>query len=226
MEHLVTAHKSNYLITKYPDDCPHCHKNITPSFISSNSFSNEIELLFRCPNIPCQRYFIGTYFRSDTPVMTKIDTYSATFKGISTSTLKEKKFAAVINDISPNFVIIYNEAFFAEQNNLSEICGVGYRKALEFLIKDYSILNSPDREEVIKKIPLASCIGEYVSDEKIKNVSKRAAWLGNDETHYVRTWIDKDLSDLKKLIDLTVHWIEMEELTKSFEIEMPQSPRN
>ena len=32
----------------------------------------------------------------------------------------------------------------------------------------------------------------------------------------------KNLTDLKKLIDLTLHWVEMEKLTESFEDEMPE----
>ncbi len=48
----------------------------------------------------------------------------------------------------------------------------------------------------------------YVDNENIKQRAKRAVWLGNDETHYVRTWIDKDIKDLKLLIKLTVGWIE------------------
>lgn len=52
-------------------------------------------------------------------------------------------------------------------------------------------------------------------------VAERASWLGNDETHYIRIWEDQSLSDLKKLIELTLHWIEMEELSKSFETKMP-----
>ncbi len=47
----------------------------------------------------------------------------------------------------------------------------------------------------------------------LREIAKRAAWLGNDETHYVRKWEGKDLEDLKRLISLTIHWIEMEKLT-------------
>ena len=36
--------------------------------------------------------------------------------------------------------------------------------------------------------------------------------LGDDETHYERRWIDKDLNDLKNLIRLTVNWIANEEI--------------
>jgi hypothetical protein len=56
-------------------------------------------------------------------------------------------------------------------------------------------------------------------------VAKRAAWLGNDETHYIRKWEDKDLDDLKKLIKLTVLWIEMEQMTKDALVEMPEGKK-
>jgi hypothetical protein len=49
--------------------------------------------------------------------------------------------------------------------------------------------------------------------------------LGNDETHYVRKWADKDLNDLKNLISLTRHWIEMDQLTKDFVKDMPEPSR-
>jgi hypothetical protein len=140
------------------------------------------------------------------------------FKG----TLVARAFNPSITELSPNFVEIYNQAFIAEQQNLSQICGVGYRKALEFLVKDFCIKYNPDDEENIKVAKLAYCIETYVGSEKIEQVAKRAVWLGNDETHYVRTWVNKDLSDLKSLIDLTIYWAEMEELTRRLEIDMPK----
>ena len=69
--------------------------------------------------------------------------------------------------------------------------------ALEFLIKDYACLENPDKEEVIKKTLLGKCINEYILDSNVKACAKRATWLGNDETHYVRKWTDQDISDLK-----------------------------
>jgi hypothetical protein len=62
----------------------------------------------------------------------------------------------------------------------------------------------------------------YIKSEQIKGIAKRAAWLGNDETHYVRKWEDKDLNDLKKLITLTLHWIEIETLTEEVIADMPE----
>lgn len=64
-------------------------------------------------------------------------------------------------------------------------------------------------------------IRDHVSDTKVKQVAARAVWLGNDETHYSRKWEDKDLKDLKMLIKLTLHWIEMDELTQEALKSMP-----
>jgi len=127
-----------------------------------------------------------------------------------------------IEDVSSNFAKIFSQAEIAEQEELSEICGVGYRKALEFLIKDYVIRKNPNDEEKIKKQPLANVIKEYVTDDRIKTVAERATWLGNDETHYVRKWEDKDVKDLKALIHLTTLWIQMEIETDRIKKEMPE----
>ena len=54
-------------------------------------------------------------------------------------------------------------------------------------------------------------------------MASRAAWLGNDETHYIRKWVDKDVQNLKSLIDLTIRWIESEIETKQLLTEMPEN---
>jgi len=70
---------------------------------------------------------------------------------------------------------------------------------------------------------LAACIEKYVKSEQIKQIAKRAAWLGNDEIHYTRKWEGKDLVDLKRLITLTLHWIEIEKLTADVIDDMPEA---
>jgi hypothetical protein len=96
---------------------------------------------------------------------------------------------------------------------------------LEFLIKDYLIskTDDPTRHEHIKRKMLGACISDYVTDNRIKAVAERAAWLGNDEAHYVRRWDEHDIADLKRLIDLTVKWIEMELETGEALASMPRA---
>ena len=76
--------------------------------------------------------------------------------------------------------------------------------------------------KMIENSQLGHCIEKYIKDERIKAAAKRAAWLGNDETHYVRKWEEQDLSDLKKLISLTLHFIEMEKLSADIVTAMPE----
>lgn len=132
-------------------------------------------------------------------------------------------FSETIKTLSGDFVQIYNEAFSAEQMALNQICGVGYRKAFEFLVKDYVMRNKTDDEkERVKKMPLAKCIEEHVDNDNVKTVAKRAVWLGNDETHYVRKWEKKDVKDLKDLISLTIWWIEQTIKTEEILRDMPE----
>ena len=216
MKEIINTNSGKKMIYGIPSDCPFCHKKITPNLLFANLYSEVLEATLVCPNQDCNRSFIAYY---------KYNTHTGQYVYAGSTTIGNligKKFSELINSISPNFTIIYNQAFYAQQQNLTEICGVGYRKALEYLIKDYIIINKPDQKDIVEKKMLGSCISEYIDDCRLKTVSKRAVWLGNDETHYVRKWEGKNLEDLKKLIDLTIHWIEMEKLTNDFETEMPE----
>ena len=140
-------------------------------------------------------------------------------------TLSAREFTDTIQEVSKEFCEIYSQAMAAEQYSLDQVCGVGYRKALEFLIKDYAISVEVAKQEEIKSSPLAACIERYVDDPRIRSCASMASWLGNDETHYTRRWIDKDLRDLKVLIELTRTWIENVKLTEKYESEMQKERR-
>lgn len=136
---------------------------------------------------------------------------------------QNREFPKRINVISKKFVRIYNQSMSAEAMGLDEICGLGYRKSFEFLIKDYLKKNNPKSEH--KKIEtnrVAKCIDDYVNDDAIKVLAHRAFWLGNDHAHYVKKWTGKTLADLKDLIDQTITWIIMHEELKKIKKKMPQ----
>lgn len=199
-----------YSLNDYPESCPECHQRIIP-IVNSNKYLKEKGKLYAflsCPNPNCEISFVAEYLTR--PGYTLLD-YNRIIRGNVIS----ERFSKQIEELSSSFVKIYNEAYFAEQNNLLEICGVGYRKALEFLIKDYIITKNPDKEDLIKKLLLGKCISEFVEDLRIKETAKRAVWLGNDHTHYVKKWETKDLSDLKLLIKLSVNWVESEIMTEA-----------
>lgn len=91
---------------------------------------------------------------------------------------------------------------------MDQIAGVGYRKSLEFLIKDYAIRNQPEDSESIKRKMLGPVISEYLTDfPKLRNLAKAATWIGNDETHYVRRHDDKDIRNMKQFIKAAAQFI-------------------
>jgi len=208
-----------------PDTCPICHYSSSPVQLTMSLIDRgrekALQIIYRCPRIKCQSAFIATYWqnnnhRSNTPNGIYV------LRRTSPSSPQKQKFEESIKAVSPLFVEIYTQASEAEQRGLDQVAGVGFRKALEHLIKDYCISISPEDENLIKATSLGKCIKDHVEDPNIKTCSKRAVWLGNDETHYVRKWEDKDIHDLKSLIHLTMSWIDSSIRTKELLSDMPE----
>jgi hypothetical protein len=210
----------NVNLDTLPDQCPLCHNNIHPVETGSAHYAsgNRLERVFICPRHQCNRYFIARY-QGITNAVAQVN-YQL-IESVPLTIVKSEQ-SDIIKGVSTDFVAIFGEAEVAEKSGLKLVCGPGYRRALEFLIKDYVIRSHPNDADAIKKLFLGKCISEYVTDEQVKKVAARAVWLGNDETHYVRKWEGKDLADLKVLIKLTAHWIEMDELTQKAMKDMPE----
>lgn len=202
-----------------PNVCPICNTHIVAQPISavSNFKDKSYEVVFLCNNKQCTHLFIATYKKKYiNSVVVRNNIIKLFPKKINIIEINDD-----IKNISPLFYKIYQQSNEAESLDLDEIAGVGYRKALEFLIKDFCITNNPEYIDKIKKTPLMQVIKTYMEEApKIKSCAERAVWLGNDETHYERKWEDKDINDMKILIKLTLHHIESELLTKKFEYEM------
>ncbi|MGJ9383248.1 hypothetical protein [Salipaludibacillus sp. CF4.18] len=215
VKHLSVNH--NLSVNKFPHQCGLCHKNIDPIFISSvfvrgGSKTNFMESSFQCTNLDCHSLIIGYYTRNSPAEMFSLEK-TAPNKPIA------NEFSEEIKEVSPYFVNIYNQSFEAEQNELTLISGIGYRKALEFLIKDYLTYLNSDEDEKYTRMPLGQCLNQ-LDNTNIKEMAKRASWIGNDEAHYTRKWEDKDVTDLKRLIEVTVYYISMEVSSNKYLEEM------
>ncbi len=210
MERYLTTTSGKRVIGEYPNECPICHKAIEPiDKCREYNKNNKVYVLFECPS--CREGFISHYHNSHEKVIYKsyeyekislIDSYP---KQIKTIEIEDS-----IKKISPTFCNIYNQAYASEQYGLNDISGIGYRKALEFLIKDYCIYKNNGEEEQIKKEPLGQVINDFIDSDRIKKLAKASSWIGNDETHYIRKYIDKDVNDLKKFIETTKAFIHYE----------------
>lgn len=211
-----------------PDGCPICHRSVEPRLLSASIYDGELEVVFRCPHKSCQKVFIARYTFAGLSEPHRQDPQFWRFVGSLPTVALPRVFDEEIKKLSPAFVTIYNQSVTAESSGLDQLCGTGYRKSLEFLVKDYvkTLPANSGKGDEIERTFLGVCIDKYVTDPRVKATAKRAAWLGNDETHYVKKWEDKDVDDLKKVIDLTLHWISSEILTRELEVSMPESGRS
>lgn len=209
-------------ISGYPDCCPACNRGMGPrklgAYETSEGWCKNILIVFQCPLEKCKSIFVGYYSAND-----KLSQYFVLKRNIVPIYTESSSVPENVKKVSAKFSRIFWQATAAEESGLEEICGSGYRRALEFLVKDYLISQFSDdqsKRNEIEKLPLGECI-KQIPDDKIKAVSKRAAWLGNDETHYYRKWDEMDIKNLKQLIQLTIYWIDASESTANYLKQMP-----
>jgi hypothetical protein len=207
-------------IDRHPNECPICHVTIMPEVTYQPWRAGEtVECFYHCSSSKCHRSFLALYERVD-PIKPN-GPLEFTLKACYPITPTKVTFDDEIRTVSPTFISIYEQATSAENHRLEDIAGPGYRKALEFLIKDYAIYLHPERAQAVKSSDLMYVIKNFLSGDSLPLVSSRATWLGNDETHYEKRWVGKDLSDLKKLIAATVHFITMQRLVVDLPADMP-----
>ena len=198
---------------RLPDECPVCKKKGRPNYLAGRFNTRKphvIRLAFQCPSADCQEIFSASYRNDTDPAdheVCKLDT-TLSLRQVESVTLPES-----VTKISPLFALTFNQSHVAEANGLDQIAGPGYRKSLEFLVKDFLVNHvhpgDLEKENTIKGMFLGKCIEDMIDEKRIKNCAKRAAWLVNDETHYTRKLEEKDIHDLKSLINMTVNWIDL-----------------
>lgn len=194
------------------EECPLCHAHIFAKNLFAVAYMKNdgyrVTVLNFCTG--CHSCFITTYSASYKTSLNRI--VFTPHHLISSEPIRyvRTKFEDNIVNLSKIFVEVYNQSKQAESLSMNHIAGMGYRKAIEFLIKDYAIHSNPDDEDTIKSMPLMKCIKEYIENPKIQTLAEKSVWLGNDETHYVRKHTDKDINDLKRLLSACVNYINME----------------
>lgn len=190
----------SYILTiDIPNTCPHCHEKNTPEVVGIESFNPNLKVpllgcLVKCSS--CKDYFALGYSlnlnSSGFPIESKLMNY--TYKPKYVYDLPTE-----IDTISSEFREVYSQSQIAELQGLDKIAGVGYRKSLEFLVKDYLIYQKPKEKESILKLSLSPAINK-IENPKIKSLALASTWLGNDETHYLKKYEDKDINDMKRLL--------------------------
>jgi len=197
-----------------PNICPHCHVVNEPEFKHSESttdLENESQLLslWRCTNKKCGRKFPVLYQHIGSNHY-ELSRFLVGFpKGPDwpkpIEDLKSGKTEDKSNEgeepIQTRFIKTYLQSLIAENDGLDEIAGMGYRKAIEYLVKDWAIQEKPKESETINGLWLSAVIEKYY-DGDLKGILERATWLGNDQANYNKLFDEYDIDILKELIDL------------------------
>lgn len=212
-------------VDKLPDTCPVCHMGIVaqPRHIDTEGVNRQenLQIVFQCTKSTCRTHFIANYLVVKEQQTSHINVFY-TLDSLLPKTAQPIHHSDILIEVSPTAIQILNQVALAEATDLDQLAGIGLRKALEFMVKDFAIRQEPAKADEIRKKMLGACIDSYITDVNVKACAKRAAWLGNDETHYTRKWADRDIQDLHLLIKLTMNAIENVILTEKYIAEMPE----
>lgn len=198
-----------------PEQCPFCKRYITPSLevtsraVSDDGRTGPIIGYWSC-NGCAQTFAVRYKTRGD--MQDGIHRYYV--GDMLPPMIRLTEVDEQIRRISPRFEELLHQAEFACDNDLVDLAGMGFRKALEFLVKDYLIYKAPEDEERIRNMELGNCIANRIDNQQLKTVASRATWLGNDFTHFTRRFDEYEVSDLKRFIEAVVYWILMELTTE------------
>ena len=184
--------------------CPYCgigtdatQVTIYPIGITDGTVANAS---YKCTS--CDKIFHVSYVKLDSEEIFKPFSVYPNFQG--------RNFSKEINDTSPRFVKLYNQAYKAEYDNNYELAGSGYRNALEILIKDYAINVLKHKMEDVVKFKLYGAITEYLPDVDMSNCADVVRILGNDNTHYERDYENIDFSVLKQYMNIFIDMIDVQ----------------
>lgn len=204
-----------------PNICPHCHVVNEPDIVSvehTHSLDDDRQMitLWRCTHRKCGRTFPVLYEHVGGSKFEFVRFLDGLPKGpdwpLPILNLKSGKIQDIQEEKRTRFIDTYLQSLTAEFGGLDEIAGMGYRKAIEYLVKDWAIQSNPGDKEQINKLWLGKVIDDYY-DGELKGILERATWLGNDQAHYNKLFEEYDLDVLKELIDLV-----MVELDRQFKM--------
>jgi hypothetical protein len=143
------------------DVCPFCHQGMKPIMLNNTHgdiISGKIQffiITWRCPLKSCSELVITKYVFAS---VIKDHVLSYGFNGFfngSPILPTWPEFIKTLKNGNPEdpskpgvskFQEIYSQSLSAEQRQLNEIAGIGFRRSLEFLIKDFAIQEHPEEK--------------------------------------------------------------------------------
>ena len=112
----------------------------------------------------------------------------------------------VLGGCSPRFVKMYRQALMSEYHGHYDVAAIGYRAALEILIKDYAVNELSATLDEVQKLNLAKAIKKYLGSDEA-SAADVVRLLGNDYAHYLQGYPDIEFSVLKEYMDIFISQI-------------------
>lgn len=207
-------------------ECPCCNKTMASDLIPiiavnnllpSNSMGNnkeEIKIGSKCSVVSVYRctscnslFSIWSKHTADRNKQYETE-WSCEIENAFPFDMHISKFSDKIMDLSKKFVTAYNQSELAEAQKLDEICGMGYRRALEFLVDAY--IKHKERVTIISEKNLQQKIQKHIDNDAVKMLAEKATWLGNDAVHIENKHPDRTVLDMKNFIRQICKWIDFE----------------
>lgn len=183
---------------KKPSVCPHCGFGTDAPLVQKDTFSFNGHHLF---STACGKYF---FFACEYD-SGKTDYAPIVYPNIAFTPYSNN----ILEKISPRFIDMYNQALQSEFHKNIELAAIGYRSALEILVKDYAISELGLNPEEVSSKKLCSAIGTYLNQEELVKTADVVRILGNDYTHYERKYPQHDFELLKGYMEIFLKQIEV-----------------
>ena len=188
---------------KKPLLCPHCGAYQDGVIAERKLWPKDKDIYYgticyRCTH--CSRLYLVTI---EIYPSKKTTEFGAFYPPVSLSYENE-----VLASSFPRFIDAFNQALRAEARGDIELSAIGYRQALECLVKDYAIdVLKENREEVVKK-SLCNAISDYLGEKELIVTADVVRILGNDYAHYERKYPEYDFALLKRYMEIFIKIIE------------------
>ena len=152
---------------EFPKTCPICNllMTVNSNGVTSHPSTGELQAAFLCTNADCRSYFIGYYRGTGNEGIFEL-------RRLEPPNLTQPTFPEFVKEISPQFIEIYRQAHEARERGLDHVAGPGYRKAFEFLIKDYAKSIDISKSDEIDQAFAGDVVNKFISDVRVQAVAK------------------------------------------------------
>lgn len=200
----------NGITFEKPLTCPHCGINVDAELAAKLAHLQEIPargeyfiFVWRCT--VCRKLYASMYL---------LHNKQMSLCGIlpnNTVVYSDEE----IEKVSPRFVEMYSQALRAEYTGDYNLAAIGFRAAIEILIKDYAIICLGQPRDDVVNMSLYNAISAYLGENDLIKTADVVRILGNDHTHYERKYPEHDFTLLKNYAELAVSLIRQKILIKS-----------